>query len=287
MSKNIDTLVEDIYSLFEDGHVTSEDNVKNLADNIAKSISFALKKAGETRSNHLRFSNLGHPVRKLWYKTKGYEGEELLPHTKIKFLYGDILEHLLIFLAKEAGHKVTGEQERLTLHDVVGHRDCVIDGVTVDAKTASKYAFENKFKPDLALLEEDSFGYLAQLSAYIEADETDEVSNTEGAFLVINKETGSLHLSKYPKEVLPSPKENIPKLKTILESEQLPERCYNPEPMGKSGNMKLPFQCSYCEFKHECYKDSNSGEGLRTFLYSSGPVYLTEVGKEPNVFELK
>jgi hypothetical protein len=52
---------------------------------------------------------------------------------------------------------------------------------------------------------------------------------------------------------------------------------------GQSGNRKLSTNCSYCDYKKECWP------GLRTFIYSKGPVYLTKVEREPggNVFEVK
>lgn len=59
-----------------------------------------------------------------------------------------------------------------------------------------------------------------------------------------------------------------------------PERAFQPEPDGKSGNMKLGLQCSYCNMKHACYPN------LRTFIYSNGPRYLTTVVKTPDVPEV-
>ena len=55
---------------------------------------------------------------------------------------------------------------------------------------------------------------------------------------------------------------------------------------GKKGNMKLAKGCSWCKYKYDCYKDSNDGQGLRTFQYSKGLTYLTGVVVEPNVEEL-
>ena len=44
--------------------------------------------------------------------------------------------------------------------------------------------------------------------------------------------------------------------------------------------------CAYCEYKAHCWKDANGGRGLRKFIYSNGPVYLTEVNKTPKVIEV-
>ena len=61
----------------------------------------------------------------------------------------------------------------------------------------------------------------------------------------------------------------------------IPKEKIDPVPQSKtSDNMKLSMQCSYCEFKYLCWKD------VRTFIYSYGPEYLTEVNTEPKVPEI-
>jgi len=50
--------------------------------------------------------------------------------------------------------------------------------------------------------------------------------------------------------------------------------------------MRLPKGCSWCKYKHECHKDANDGAGLRTFKYSTGYAYLTQVVAEPKVEEV-
>ena len=78
----------------------------------------------------------------------------------------------------------------------------------------------------------------------------------------------------------------IDKLKKFLDMLSPPGLCYNPVPEGKSGNMKLPKGCSFCNYKFECHKDSNDGEGLKTFKYARGLVYLTEVASMPKVAQV-
>ena len=75
-------------------------------------------------------------------------------------------------------------------------------------------------------------------------------------------------------------------VKTWLDGELLPDKCFPTEPEGKKGNEKLNKNCVYCEFKRDCYKDSNDGKGLRVFSYAKGPLYLTTVKSEPKVEEL-
>ena len=50
--------------------------------------------------------------------------------------------------------------------------------------------------------------------------------------------------------------------------------------------MKLASGCTWCPYKFECHKESNDGQGLRGFQYSTGPVYFTTIKKIPNVQEV-
>ena len=78
-----------------------------------------------------------------------------------------MIEELVLSLAKASGHKVEGEQSKLNVHGVKGHRDAVIDGMTVDVKSCSSYAYK-KFKEG-KLKDDDPFGYISQLSSYVYA----------------------------------------------------------------------------------------------------------------------
>jgi hypothetical protein len=235
----------------------------------------------ERKAPHLRLSAVGKPARQLWYEIGGHEREELTPQVHLKFLFGDLWELVLLWLAKEVGHEVTHEQAEVELNGVVGHCDAVIDGVVVDVKSASSFAFK-KFA-DGSLPDNDPFGYMEQLASYCTA-----LGGLDGAFLAVDKQSGKLALLRYSYEELKqyAVTERIEYLKEVTSSTEIPERCYEPEPDGKSGNMKLGVNCSYCPFKHECWSDANGGMGIRTFLYSNAPRHLVEVKKEPNVFEV-
>lgn len=281
----IDTLVEDIYALFDEDkhHEPNEDNLKALGDNIVDLVRRRLARKDYDRAP-LRFSNLGKPDRQIWYQANHPElGEKLSPKTFHKFLYGDVIEQLLLFFAKEAGHKVEGEQLELEVDGVKGHIDAIIDGVTVDVKSASSYSFQ-KFK-DGKVFTDDPFGYIGQISGYARICSPRE----GGAFLVADKVHGDIGLTRVDRETVAQwePAKRIEHLKEVISSEEKPPKCYMPEPEGKSGNMKLGVNCSYCPFKDDCWKDANGGKGLRKFIYYNGPVWLTHVEREPKVEEVK
>ena len=85
---------------------------------------------------------------------------------------------------------------------------------------------------------------------------------------------------------MPNAKQRIKHLRQALKDKNNPPpRCYDEEPDGTSGNMKLSVGCSYCAYKNDCWSDANDGQGLRKFIYSKGPRWLTKVVNEPNVSE--
>ena len=280
--KNLSTLVEDIYQTVTDitgGDKEVPDELLNeLGQKIARTI-----KTWSTPQHHnkfkLRMSNIGRPARQLYYSQK--DTQEIKHHasTQIKFLYGHIMEDLLIFLTKLSGHSVTDEQKEVLVDDVLGHMDCKIDGEVIDIKTASGFGFK-KFK-NKTLAEDDPFGYVSQLAGYERAEGT-----ANGGFLALNKESGELTL--YQPEDLDKPNVNtlISNIESALKGDTPPDKCYKPIKSGSKGNMKLPMGCVYCSHKFVCNADTNGGKGLRVFKYAKGLEYMTKVVSLPKVEEL-
>jgi len=281
--KKIDTIVEDIYSLFEKkNEELTEKEVDKCIDDFASSVKVHVKdflKQMPQDKPRLRLSTIGRPDRQLWYDFKKPHNEPLAPSTRIKFLYGYILEELLIMLASISGHKVTQQQKQVEVEGVKGHQDCFIDGVLVDCKSASGRGYA-KFKYN-NLASDDPFGYLPQISAYAEGNGVDEAG-----FLVINKSTGELCYTKVHSLEMINAKDRVKKIKEVVNSNTPPEKCYSAVPDGKSGNYKLDTACVYCNYKFDCWSDANDGKGLRVFNYSTGKRYFTKVEKEPNVDEV-
>ena len=284
MSKDISTLVDDIYEKISvlSGGTAIEVSEKEL-DKFAASMKQALKQwltPASRDSGTLRMSNIGKPDRQLWYEINAAkESEAVPPTTQIKFLYGHLLEEVQLFLCTLAGHDVSDKQKEVELGGVKGHMDCKINGEVVDIKTSSNYAFK-KFKLG-TLSGDDPFGYLAQLSGYEQAENTNK-----GGFLVMNKETGELVLYRPDDLDKINAMERIKQLRKVVKKKNPPGRCYDPVKEGLSGNYKLPTPCKYCVHKFQCHADANEGRGLRLFRYSNGLTYLTQVEKEPQVEEV-
>ena len=272
---NLSSLIQDIYKVVQGNVEVDESLYEELAKDIANVIRIRLSSTDD-KSKTLSLSSIGKPARRVWYDIK-YNGdkEEPEPYHKLKFLYGDIIECILLWLAKVSGHDVRDRQREIEHHGIKGHIDAIIDGEVVDVKSASPISYK-KFVNE-SLSSDDPFGYLAQITAYDE-----EVGNHNPAFLVMNKVTGELAL--YRPDLYfdcPNTKKLIDDLKNYLDKDTPPNiMCYKPVPDGLSGNLKLDTGCVYCPYKKLCYPK------LRIFKYSDGLRYLTKVVKTPKVEEI-
>jgi len=145
--KTIDTLVQDIYQAISP--LTENKQIKvndEDIDKFGKAMASALKHWATPQprdTSTLRMSNIGKPSRQLWYDLNAEQApQQLASSTLIKFLYGHLLEELVLFFVKIAGHEVTSEQKTVEVEGIKGHMDCVIDGEVVDIKTTSGFAFQ-------------------------------------------------------------------------------------------------------------------------------------------------
>tara|TARA_R110000803_G_scaffold91417_6_gene158809 strand:+ start:910 stop:1773 length:864 start_codon:yes stop_codon:yes gene_type:complete len=280
--KKIDTLVEDLESVIYglggwNGRIGSI-----LGDNIATSANKRFSKPQEPRG-YLSLSSIGTPCkRKLWYKVnKPGTGEPLSANLLLRFFYGDMIEELILAMVTASGHSMKGSQDRLSVHGIRGHRDCVIDGMTVDVKSASPFAFK-KFKEG-KLRENDAFGYISQLSSYVYAGKDDPLvtNKTHGAFLAVDKVSGEICLDVHDfTEDLKTKEQEMLAAKEMVAGD-LPTDRIQPVPASKaSPNTKLDKSCQFCEYKKICWPN------LRMFKYSYGIEYLVHVEKIPKVDEV-
>lgn len=278
---SLSTIPQDFQSLWDNAVAPCSEDLKVFCDNVSDAITSSFLEAKEDRVV-LRMSNIGKPSRQLWYETHYPEMNEenrTEYSLMLKFLYGHILEELLVLLLKTSGHSVEDQQKEHDIEGIKGHQDARVDGVLVDFKSSSGRAF-SKFK-NHKLVGDDPFGYIGQMSAYAAADK-----DKEAAFIVIDKQSGEVVVMPLHEMEMIDPVERIQKLKVELESESPPDKCYSAVPDGQSGNLKLCTSCNYCRFKFDCWEEANDGKGLRGFKYANAIRYLTQVRKVPNVEEL-
>ena len=285
--KTVNTVVEDIYSLMTTKQPDGAVDVEQEIDKFGEAVKDLMRKEFSPRDSFdnrkLRLSNIGKDDRYLWnnYNNQG-PVEEIQGPTYVKFMYGHLIEEMLLFLTRMSGHSVTDEQKVCEVEGIIGHMDCKIDGIVTDIKSTSTYAFK-KFK-DATLAYDDPFGYVDQIKAYAYSE-----GETKVGWLAMDKQNGYLAWLQYDLEDTQAPvysaisgdiAERIRHVKKIVELEEAPDFCNERVADGKSGNMKLNIGCSYCQFKRSCFPE------LRTFKYYGGPRYLTEVVNEPKVQEI-
>jgi len=271
--KTVDTLVEDVEALF------SRIGNGNKVDLPVKKVNKLMKGLEEViyqwatprgRGTGLRMSNVGKPNRQLWYDIKSdATQEEMEPSVIFRFLYGHVVEELLLFFVDLAGHKVEMEQAEVDVCGLKGHIDSVIDGVVIDIKTASDFSF-NKFKSG-KLVENDPFGYLAQIAGYEHG-----LNKTGGGFLVANKSTGELCLFRPDDLEMPNIETRINNVREELKQDTPPtQRCHPIIDIGKAGNRGLNNSCKWCSHKVACNPEA------RVFRYASGDLFFTHIEKRP------
>ena len=280
--KKIDTLIKDmedtILGLNGWDHLLS---IK-MGDRIGKAATSRFKAPQKPRG-YLSFSSIGSPCkRKLWYKINEPSiARPMSPADLLKFFYGDMIEELILTIAESSGHTVTGQQDRMRINDLAGHRDAVIDGMTIDVKSCSPFAFK-KFR-DGELRDNDPFGYISQLSSYVYAAKDDPLvtDKTRGAFLAIDKVNGEICLDVYDFSNELSTKQTEMEAAKTMVSGDIPVERISPVPASKSSpNTKLDKACQFCEYKKSCWPN------LRMFEYSYGIEYLVHVEKPPKVPEI-
>lgn len=237
-----------------------------------------IKERATREKGRLALSSIGHPCpRKVWYEVnKPQSAEEIAPNVKLKFLFGDMIESLVLFLLEAAGCEVTDKQKRVEFNGVSGRIDALVDGYLVDIKSASTLSLK-KFKEGINEAN-DPFGYKMQLTAYAAA-----LGKQEGYFIAVDKQHGHVVIDHhvFTDEDFKAAHNWAEYMKHVVEQDDPPPRAFHDEPDGKSGNRKLGVNCSYCPFKWECWP------GLRAFRYSTGPRFLTRVVRQPDVAEIK
>ncbi len=274
-------------------HALSQEQLTSIGANISGHFSDRLNREERAREpGKLWASDLGKPcVRQLYYEMvppKDHEPkpEPLSVSTKVKFLYGNIVEEMILGLVKATGkYEVSGEQMRFSSSykgwTCSGKQDCIINGHTVDVKSTSSYGFKDYNMNGLNDTN-DKFGYRAQLGWY---DSFNANSDKTPYFLMIDKQLG--HVDVVPllewdrNKSSTLFKAKVDTLQLAFDNDAIPDRIEGATvPEGASGNLKLGTICSYCPSKNRCWP------GLRTFLYSKGPVYLTRVMREPTALEI-
>ncbi len=167
--KRIEDIPQDLQTIFDLGiNNPNPENVETMLTDMREAVLRSISEPAN-KPKTLRMSNMGRPDRQLWYDINRPSSGSDMPYSlRIKFLMGHLMEALILFLIKEAGHSVEDEQKEVEIGGIKGHMDARIDGVITDVKTASRYGMK-KFEDALTLALDDPFGYIGQISGYAQA----------------------------------------------------------------------------------------------------------------------
>lgn len=272
--KTIDTLIEDIRSVFTESHpeVKDQEALDTCVNNIRESIEEAVTDSGKRREFVLRASNIGSPDRKLWMQSRDPDYGLHPPERHMTFLMGHILEHLILFLVNETGHEITDQQIEIEKYGIKGHQDCRIDGLPIDVKSASTYGFGKFARNDV--INDDPWGYLYQIAFY--SDKGDQ----QMGWLAVDKQYGKYCLALISDMQLPNVEDRIAHLREMLASDERPEEPCNPLKKHENGNIEIDNMCGLCEYRDKCFPD------VRAFKYSNRVARFTHIEKEPRVVEI-
>jgi hypothetical protein len=183
-------------------------------------------------------------------------------NTKLRNLYGDIIEAVIVMLLRVVKVNIQGVQGKVKLKtkyfDIKGTYDIIIDDKVYDIKSASSFSFRNKFGQGFqSIANDDVFGYLPQGYLYAQS-----LKKNFGGWIVINKETGEMLITEPPQEDSKFKREALKRantnMKALMKDEPF-ERQFElkNEKFGRNetGNKVLGTVCSYCQYKHKCWGD--------------------------------
>jgi hypothetical protein len=224
---------------------------------------FTDKRESEFR---IRMSNIGRPLCQLQmekkYATDSTVGYADNYNTKLRNLYGDIIEAVVVMLLRVVKVNIQGVQGKVKLKtkyfDIKGTYDIIIDDKVYDIKSASSFSFRNKFGQGFqSIANDDVFGYLPQGYLYAQS-----LKKNFGGWIVINKETGEMLITEPPREDSKFKREALKRantnMKALMKDEPF-ERQFElkNEKFGRNetGNKVLGTVCSYCQYKHKCWGD--------------------------------
>jgi hypothetical protein len=204
--------------------------------------------------------------------------------SKMKFIFGDLVEALAVAILKSSGIKIDDFQKKVShtfdKDKINGTYDAKILGKVWDIKSASPYSFKYKFSEGFdAILKDDIFGYVSQGYLYSEAEGVDF-----GGWIAIDKSSGEwavvetpINDAKHAKEALEKAKSNLKALNNDepfkRQFEDIQET-FNGKP---TGNKILGKECSFCSYKKTCWENLQHLPQQQSKAISPKYLWYTEI----------
>ena len=236
----------------------------------------------EPEDFRLRMSNLGRPLCQLQHEKAGTERSRNDYNHVLKMLLGDALEVILDVVLRAADVDITAQKTNVVLNvdglAINGQDDIEINGKVYDIKSASSWAYNNKWSYGWrGLMDDDPFGYTTQLYGYAKS-----TNRPMGGWIVSNKETGEVRVV----EAEPTPEDivdieaRMSNTVEVISSDAPFQRCYEDEPelfyRKETGNRVLPFTCQYCAFLRSCWPDATLKPQARSKAQNPKRVWYSE-----------
>lgn len=216
----------------------------------------------EPEAFRLRMSNIGRAPCQLQMEKSGAEPARRPANHIIRMMIGDAVEVYVTAILKLANANITGGKDNVSFDiagtTIKGESDIDIDGAVFDIKSASSWAFKNKWQEGYdALKKSDDFGYIGQLYGYSKGQGKDM-----GGWIVADKSSGEVIFV----EATPTDAEKkalqrkLEDTVTRVESDAPFERCFEPEDeyfyRKPTGSKRLPMSCSFCDYKAHCWPNA-------------------------------
>ena len=245
----------------------------------------------EPRKHKLRLSALGKPLCQQQSEKLGIE-QEFSYNAIMRFLLGDLVEATLIAVMKAAGIEIQEEQQKTKINlddtDINGTLDVIIDDKVYDIKSASPYAFQNKFGKFggySKVKEDDPFGYVVQGYAYAQG-----VDKPFGGWIVVDKSSGEVTVCEAPdiqeqdkKDALDAATVNVRKLKKTKRIEKQFKPTDEIDKGEPTGNKLLPRECGFCGFRHNCWSKAQFLPKHTSRAKNPPHVWYTKVAKNAHI----
>lgn len=215
----------------------------------------------QPRQFQLRMSNVGRPSCQLQMEKAGEVRSRNPYNHVVKMLLGDATEAIMEVVLRASGLNITGGKSQVSMElsgvEVKGENDIEIDGKVFDTKSASPWAFTNKFSDFETLRADDAFGYISQLVGYSISQ-----GKKPGGWIVVNKATGEVKILEVNMtdadiaHVVSEMSANVLK----VSSDAPFEKCFEPEEekfRGKpTGSLRLSTTCGFCPYLSKCWPEA-------------------------------
>ena len=126
--RDLTKVVPDIYTHLQslsDGVALplTEKDINLTVEGIREALLSWAKPEERNKDFTIRMSNVGKPARQLWFEQRDKDSKkDIDAPTQLKFLYGHLLEEIVLMLVRMSGHQVTDEQKEVDINGIKGHQ---------------------------------------------------------------------------------------------------------------------------------------------------------------------